>query len=120
MSKVLVHIHSGPDLKNKATLGMLVALTAVKESYEVNIFLGADGVHLLNIKKQGEVVGQGTGDLKDHLDNLKEKNVKLYVSGMSAKARGYDESLLNGFNAEFAMPDKLLKLSLDSNSVLCY
>ena len=28
MSKFLVHIHSGPDSKNKATLGMLVALTA--------------------------------------------------------------------------------------------
>ena len=25
MSKFLIHIHSGPDLKNKATLGMLVA-----------------------------------------------------------------------------------------------
>ena len=26
MSKCLIHIHSGPDLKNKATLGLLVAL----------------------------------------------------------------------------------------------
>jgi hypothetical protein len=39
---------------------------------------------------------------------------------MSAKARGYDDSLLDGFNAEFAMPDKLLELSADSNTVLCY
>ena len=70
--------------------------------------------------KEGEVVGQGTGDLKSHLDVLKENNVKLYVSGMSAKARGYDDSLLDGFNAEFAMPDKLLELSADSNTVLCY
>ena len=66
------------------------------------------------------MVGQGTGDLKSHLDVLKENNVKLYVSGMSAKARGYDDSLLDGFNAEFAMPDKLLELSADSNTVLCY
>ena len=47
-------------------------------------------------------------------------NIKLFVSGMSAKARGYDESLLNGFNAEFAMPDKLLELSTESDTVLCY
>ena len=33
---------------------------------------------------------------------------------------GYDESLLNGFNAEFAMPDKLLDLSRESDTVLCY
>ena len=120
MSKFLVHIHSGLDLKNKATLGMLVAVTAFKKGNEVNVFLAADGVHLLNVKKEGEVVGEGTGDLKNHLDYLKENNIKLYVSGMSAKARGYDESLLNGFNAEFAMPDKLLDLSRESDTVLCY
>ena len=92
MSKCLIHIHSGPDLKNKATLGLLVALTAFKQGNELNIFLGADGVHLLNVKSEGEVVGQGTGDLKIHLDELKENNIKLYDSGMSAKARGYDDS----------------------------
>ena len=120
MSKVLIHIHSGPDLKNKATLGILVALTAFKKGDEVNIFLAADGTHLLNIKSEGEVVGKGTGDLKNHLDELKKNNIKLYVSGMSAKARGYDESLLNDFNAEFSMPDKLLALSIESDTVLCY
>ena len=120
MSKVLIHIHSGPDLKNKTTLGMLVALTAFKKGDEVNMFLGADGTHLLNVKSEGEVVGQGTGDLKIHLDELKENNIKLFVSGMSAKARGYDDSLLSGFNAEFSMPDKLLALSIDSDTVLCY
>ena len=77
MSKVLIHIHSGPDLKNKATLGMLVALTAFKKGYEVNIFLAADGTHLLNVKSEGEVVGQGTGDLKTHLDALKANKLKL-------------------------------------------
>ena len=120
MSKYLIHIHSGPDLNNKATLGMLIAITAFKKGSEVNLFLAADGTHLLNIKKEGEVVGQGTGDLKNHLDFIKENNIKLYVSGMSAKARGYDDSLLNGFNAEFAMPDKLLELSTESDSLLCY
>ena len=117
---MLLHIHSGPDLKNKATLGMLVALTAFKRGDEVNIFLAADGTHLLNVKSEGEVVGQGTGDLKIHLDELKENNIKLFVSGMSAKARGYDDSLLDGFNAEFSMPDKLLELCKESDVVLCY
>ena len=36
MSKILIHIHSGPDLKNKATLGMLVAITAYKNQNDVN------------------------------------------------------------------------------------
>ena len=38
MSKFLIHIHSGPNLKNKATLGMLIADTAFKNGNEVNVF----------------------------------------------------------------------------------
>jgi len=44
---------------------MLVAITAFNKGNEVNLFLAADGTHLLNIKNEGEVVGQGTGDLKN-------------------------------------------------------
>ena len=75
------------------------------------MFLTTDGTHLLNIKSEAQVVGQGIGDLKSHLDEFKQNGIKLYVSGMSAKARGYDKSLLDGFNAEFSMPDKLSTLS---------
>jgi predicted peroxiredoxin len=84
------------------------------------MFLAADGTHLLNIKNVGQVVGHGTSDLKNHLDELKQNGIKFYVSGMSAKARGYDESLLDSFNAEFAIPDELLTLSTESDTVRCY
>ena len=77
-------------------------------------------MHLLNCKNEDEIVGQGTGDVKVHLDALREGNVKMFVSGMSSKARGYDENLLEGYNAEFAMPDTLIKRSIDADSVLCY
>ena len=120
MAKLLVHIHSHPELKNNVTMGLLVAVTGLNEGHDVELFLAADGVHLLNCKNEGEIVGQGTGDVKIHLDVLKKNNVKIFVSGMSSKARGYDESLLDGYNAEFAMPDTLIKRSLDANSVLCY
>ena len=59
---VLVHIYSGLESKNKVTL-----------------FLAGDGVNLLSCKKAGEVVGKGTGDLYDHLENLKNSKV-LYTS----------------------------------------
>jgi len=58
--------------------------------------------------------------LQNHLDELKQNGIILYVSVMSAKARCYDESLLCGVNAEFAMPDKLLALSRESDTVLCF
>ena len=118
--KNIGHIHSGPDLKNKATLGMLVAVSAIKDGHDVSLFLAADGVHLLNCSETGKVVGEGTGDLKEHLDFLQSANTTLWVSGMSAKARGYDENLLEGFNAQFAMPNRLVEASLEADTVLCY
>jgi predicted peroxiredoxin len=117
---VLVQIYSGLDSKNKITLGLLVALTAEKNDHKVTLFLAGDGVQILNCKKAGEIVGQGTGDLYEHLQNLKSSKITIYVSGMSAKSRGYDEKLLDGFTAEFVMPDVLVEESIKADSVLCY
>ena len=117
---VLVHICSGLESKNKITLGLLVALTAEKNDHKVTLFLAGDGVTILDCKKAGEIVGQGTGDLYEHLQNLKSSKITIYVSGMSAKSRGYDEKLLDGYIAEFVMPDVLVEESIKADSVLCY
>jgi len=117
---LLVHIYSGLESKNKITLGLLVALTAEKNNHKVTLFLAGDGVQILNCKKAGEIVGQGTGDLYEHLQNLKNSKITIYVSGMSAKSRGYDEKLLDGYSAEFVMPDVLVEESIKADSVLCY
>ena len=85
---VLVHIYSGLESQNKVTLGLLIALTAEKNDHKVTLFLAGDGVHILNCKKAGEIIGQGTGDLYEHLQNLKKSKNAIYVSGMSAKSRG--------------------------------
>jgi len=119
-NSVLVHIYSGLESKNKITLGLLVALTAEKNDHKVTLFLAGDGVQILNCKKAGEIVGEGTGDLYEHLQNLKNSKVTIYVSGMSAQSRGYDEKLLNGYTAEFVMPDVLVEESIKADSVLCY
>ena len=117
---VLVHIYSGLESKNKITLGLLVALNAEKNDHKVTLFLAGDGVQILNCKKAGEIVGQGTGDLYEHLQNLRKSKVTIYVSGMSAKSRGYDEKLLNGYTSEFVMPDVLFEESIKADSMLCY
>jgi len=117
---VLVHIYSVLESKYKVTLGLLVALTAEKNDHKVTLFLAGDGVKILNCKKAGEIVGQGTGDLYEHLQNLKNSKITIYVSGMSAKSRGYDEKLLDGYTAEFVMPDILVEESIKADSVLCY
>ena len=68
-NKVLVNIYSGLKSKNKVTLGLMAALTAENEGHQVTLFLAGDGVNLLSCKKAGEIVGQGTGDLYEHLQN---------------------------------------------------
>ncbi|WP_309664878.1 DsrE family protein [Tabrizicola sp.] len=119
MAKVLVHIHSGPDAAVKATLGALVALTAAKAGHQVSVFFAGDGVHCL-APAHADVTGAGTGRLGDHLEGLRAAAVAVFASGMSAKARGYDETLVAPFGGKLAMPDRLLELSLEADSTLCY
>ena len=66
MSRFLVHIHTGPEGPNKATLGCLVALEAARKGHDVTLFFAADGVHLLAPQHAG-IEGQGTGRLGEHL-----------------------------------------------------
>ena len=119
-NKVLVNICSGLKSKNKVTLGLLAALTAANEGHQVTLFLEGNGVNILNCKTAGEIVAKGSGDLYEHLENLKNSNVTIYVSEMSAKSRGYDNMLLHGYRAEFAMPNVLIEESIKADSVLCY
>lgn len=96
-----------------------MALTAAKESHQVSLFLAGDAVHLLS-EDHADVTGLGTGRVGDHLAGLKEAEVEMGVSGMSAKARGYDEALLAGLNASFGMPTLLLSMAGSADTVLCY
>jgi predicted peroxiredoxin len=98
----------------------VVAATAVKEGHDVTVFMAGDGVHLLASEHLGSLVGQGTGSLKDHIAAIAEGGGRFILSGMSARARGYDESLLDGHPAEFGMPDRLVKLADEADTVLCY
>ena len=119
-NKVLVNICSGLKSKNKVTLGLLAALAAENEGHQVTLFLEGNGVNILNCKTAGEIVGKGTGDLYEHLESLKNSNVTIYVSEMSAISRGYDNTLLHGYKAEFVMPNVLIEESIKADSVLCY
>ena len=37
-----------------------------------------------------------------------------------AKSRGYDDKFIDGYTAEFVMPDILVEESIKADSVLCY
>ncbi|MDV7143794.1 DsrE family protein [Tropicimonas sp. TH_r6] len=120
MSDFLIHITTGPEDPTKATLGCLVAATAAKAGHETRVFLAGDAVRLFDPEVAAVLTGLGTGRLSDHLEEIADHGGRFYLSGMSAKARGYDESLLDGRPAEFALPDVLVGLADEAATVLCY
>lgn len=120
MAKFLIHIHTGPENPTKAALGFLVALTALREGHEADLFLAGDAVHLLEPSTVASLEGLGTGRLADHLPAIAQAGGRLHLSGKSAQARGYDTRLLEGHPAAFAMPEVLIRLAAEADRVLTY
>lgn len=120
MSSLLVHVTHGPEAPTRAALACLVAQAAMDEGHDVSLFFAGDGAQLLRDASLESVQGVGTGSLGSALRALVAGGVPIYVSGMSAKARGVDESDLADKGASFAMPAKLVELTFSADRVLCY
>jgi predicted peroxiredoxin len=120
MAKLLVHITRGPEDPTRAALGMLVAKAATEEGHEVAVFLAADGVQLIRDAVLDSLAGLGTGSLRESYDAVVAAGGRLYLSGMSSKARGVTEADLAGKPAEFAMPNRLVQLAFEADRVIVY
>lgn len=116
MAKLLIHLTSGPEHPTRAALGFLVARAAVEQGHEVSLFLAGDAVQLMRDAVLDNLVGLGTGSLRESYDAVRAAGARVYVSGMSSKARGFepDEAV------EPAMPAKLVELALEADRVLTY
>jgi predicted peroxiredoxin len=120
MAKILVHATHGPDDPTRAALAFLVAKAALDEGHTVALFLAGDAALLIRDAVLDSVIGVGTGRLREHFDALSKGGAKFFVSGMSAKSRGISEADLSGKPAEFAMPNVLVKLSLEYDRMFNY
>lgn len=120
MARILVHLTRGPEDPTVATLGLLVARSAVAEGHEVSVFLAGDSVVLLRPAVLAALNGLGTGNAQEHVEALVSGGARFYVSGMSAAARGLEESVLADTGATFAMPTVLVQLALDHDRVFTY
>lgn len=120
MAAILVHVTCGPENPTKAALGFLVAKAAVDEGHDVSIFLAGDGVQLLRDSVLDSLAGLGTGSLRESYDAVVAAGTRIYASGMSSKARGVDESDLEGKPVELALPNRLVELALEADSVITY
>ena len=120
MSKILVHLTHGPEAPTRAALAFLVAKTALDEGHTVAVFLAGDAVQLLREAVLDNLAGLGTGKLREHFEAIVAGGGRIYVSGLSAKARGVTEADLSGKPAEFAMPNVLVRLSLEYDRMFTY
>jgi uncharacterized protein len=120
MSTLLIQITSGPNDPTRAALGFLVAKTAVEEGHQVTVFLAGDGVALIRDGVLDNLVGLGTGKLREHFDAYTAAGGRVYISGLSSKARSLGEDELQGKPAEMAMPAVLVKLIAESDRVVTY
>lgn len=120
MSSLLVHITHGPEAQTRAALGFLVAKAGIDAGHEVTMFLAGDAAYLVKDEVIGTLRGIGTGALEESFNAVVEAGTPIYVSGMSAKGRGVTDADLEGKNATFAMPSKLVELTFSADRVLTY
>ncbi|MFN2440220.1 MAG: DsrE family protein [Chitinophagaceae bacterium] len=118
--KILVHITQGPENPTRAALGFLVAKTAIEDGHTVTLFLAGDAVKLLQDSVLNTLTGIGTGKLNEHYEAIVKGNGKFYLSGNSSKARGITETDIKDKPAEFALPNILVRLSVESDRMFTY
>ena len=120
MAKLLIHVTCGPDDPTRAALSFLVARAAQEQGHEVSLFLAGDGVQLIRDAVLDSLTGVGTGSLRESFDACVAGGARLYLSGMSSKARGVAEADLEGKSAELAMPSRLVELVFEHDRVITY
>ena len=120
MAKILVHLTHGPLHPTRATLGFIVAKAATDGGHAVSVFLAGDAVQLLRDEVLENLVGLGTGSLRDSYDAVVAAGGQFFASGMSSKARGLRESDIDGKPAKFAMPNDLVELALEHDRMFTY
>lgn len=120
MAKVFINVTHGPEHPTRAALGFLMGATAVEDGHDVSLFLAGDAVQLVRDGVLDNLVGLGTGKLREHFDKLTAGGARIYVSGLSSKGRGLSEADLEGKAVEMVMPPVLLKLALEADTTLTY
>lgn len=120
MAKILFSLTQGPEDPTRAALAFIVAKAAIEEGHTVSLFLAGDAVPLIRNAVLDNLNGLGTGSLREHFNALVAGGARFYLSGLSSKSRGVTQSDLDGKPAEFALPQVLVRLSLEHDRMFCY
>lgn len=120
MSRILVHLATGPENPTRGALAFLVARTAAAAGHDVSMFLAGDGVAYLRDVTMDAAYGIGTGSVREHWSALTAVGVTVYASGMSSSARGLDASGVGDKAIQFVPPERLVELMTEADTVITY
>lgn len=120
MSRLLVHLATGPHDQTRVALAFLVARTAAADGHEVTLFLAGDAVAMLRDPIMDAATGIGTGNVREHYAALAEAGARVYASGMSSKARDIGPESIGDKPVEFVPPSRLVELILEADRVVTY
>jgi uncharacterized protein len=118
--KILIHLTHGPEQPTRAALAFLVAKSAIEEGHQVAMFLAGDAVQLMRDPVLDNLVGLGTGKLRESYDAVAAGGGQFYLSGGSSSARNVTGSDLDGKAAKFAGPGDLVRLALEHDRLFTY
>ena len=90
MSRLLIHLATGPENPTRGALARLVARTAADEGHDVQVFLAGDAVQYARPATASTAQGIGTGSFGEHWEALVAAEVPIFLSGMSSNARGLE------------------------------
>jgi predicted peroxiredoxin len=120
MARILVQVTYGPENPTRAALAFTVAKSAIDEGHSVSVFLAGDAVQLIRDAVLDNLVGMGTGKLRETYDAIVVGGGRFYVSRVSARARAVTDADLDGKPAKFAPLTLLIRLSLEHDRIFTY
>ncbi len=120
MTRLLVHLSTGPEHPTRAALAFLIAKLALAKGHQVDLFLAGDAVGLLRESTMELVQGIGTGSLGEHYTALAAGGARFFASSVSSEARGVSPEVVAGKPIEFVTPDRLVDLIFEADRVLSY
>ena len=111
MGRLLVHIATGPENPTRVALAFLVGKTALDAGHDVDLFIAGDAVAVMRPETLDAGQGIGTGSMREHVDALVAGGARLFLSGLSSKARGVTPETLGGLAVTMASPARLIELT---------
>jgi predicted peroxiredoxin len=120
MSRLFVHIATGPENPTRIALALLVARGALDSGHEVDVFIAGDGVSVLRPETLALANGIGLGSIREHVDALVAGGARLFASRLSSDARGITTESLGGLPVELTSPKRLVELVFEADRTITY